>query len=69
MQIRDWLANLEEMDDEDAEIPIRVILKSGNEIEIVWTPSLDTYGTEDELTNGNYMIDTRSIAAIQFVSN
>ena len=67
MQIRPWLNNLDENSDENEEIPLRVILKSGNELDIIWVREVDAYGTDDELTNGNYMIDTRSIAAIQYI--
>jgi hypothetical protein len=66
MQLRQWLENQSE-DDDDIEVPLRVVLKSGNELEIIWVRSLDAYGTDDEITNGNYMIDARSIAAIQFI--
>ncbi len=67
MLIREWLDNIADTEGNDADYRLRVILKAGNELEITWTPSIDSFGTDDELTNGNYMIDSRSIAAIQSV--
>ena len=68
MQIRDWLANAEEALG-SSEVRLRVTLKSGNEIDVDWDAEVDVFGDEDVLSNGNYMIDTRSIAAIQLVGS
>ena len=69
MQVRNWLDNLVEAFGDEVALSLRVVLKSGNELDIEWTASFDTYGTADELTNGDYMIDTRSVAAIEYVKS
>ena len=66
MNIRHWLDNAVEAFD-SADVHLRVILKSGNELDVVWYEDSDRFGDKDLLTNGDYMIDLRSVAAVQLL--